>query len=299
MIPNQTIQVPIAQVGRAHTANTQAIHSPQPHQAAQSQHGLPQPPQHQHQNQPQPQIGHAAARPDNPQVQAIRIAQLWPPIWMIIRLGLFIWWFTSPTSGWSRWITVVSIAVTLFLVNMGFLNPFADQFWVPVRRHLENLIPLADGHQRGAQANGRAGNGDAGADARQQELDPADTAARLVQQRRDANANWLMDQVRRLERAGILFLASIAPGVAERHIAQMEADAQAERRRREEAAAAAAAAAAAEQSERQQGSADAEQNAEGGGPATGNNEPEGHEQAGEGQRDNEQRPAAEEPLIPI
>ncbi|KAI2471914.1 hypothetical protein F4781DRAFT_63379 [Annulohypoxylon bovei var. microspora] len=298
MIPTPTIQPHIPQIGRGHITSPQASHTPQPQQPVQPQHGLPQPPQHQHQHLPPPQIGHAVARADNPQVQAIRIAQLWPHIWMIIRLGLFIWWFTSPTSGWSRWITVVSIAITLFLVNMGLLNPFADQFWVPVRRHLENLIPLADGHQRGAQAHGRAANGDTAADPGQQgEMDPADTAARLVQQRRDANANWLMNQVRRLERAGILFLASIAPGVAERHIAQMEAEARAERRRRE-AEAEAAAAAAAEQSERPEGSADAEQNAEDGDSAARARESEGREQTAEGERNNE-RPAADEPLIAV
>jgi len=32
-----------------------------------------------------------------------------------------------------------------------------------------------------------------------------------------------MEFARRLERAGLLFVASIAPGVAERHIAQLEA----------------------------------------------------------------------------
>lgn len=52
-------------------------------------------------------------------------------------------------------------------------------------------------------------------------------------QRQQQNANWFVDQVRRLERAGLLFLASIAPGVAERHIAALEAQEQAERERRE------------------------------------------------------------------
>jgi hypothetical protein len=38
-----------------------------------------------------------------------------------------------------------------------------------------------------------------------------------------------MDQVRRVERAGLLFLASIAPGVAERHIAHLEAEVERQR----------------------------------------------------------------------
>ncbi|KAI0119937.1 hypothetical protein GGR51DRAFT_495623 [Nemania sp. FL0031] len=210
-----------------------------------------QPPQPQPQNDlqvPGPmgrQMGH---RIDNPQIQAIGIAQVWPHIWMIIRLVLFIWWFTSPTSSWSRWITVVSIAITLFIVNTGALNPLAEQIWVPLRRHLENLIPLAadaEGRQQQHPAAENAQGGDVNGvnPARPTDPDPANTAARLVQQRRQNNANWLLNQVRRLERAGILFIASLAPGLAERHIAQVEAEARAERQRQEEAEAAAATAA--------------------------------------------------------
>ncbi|KAI0877062.1 hypothetical protein GGS24DRAFT_179586 [Hypoxylon argillaceum] len=192
----------------------------------------------------QPQIGH---RMDNPQVQAIGLAQVWPHIWMIIRLALFIWWFTSPTSSWSRWITVVSIAITLFIVNTGALNPVAEQIWVPLRRHLENLIPLAadaEGRQQPRHvAENAQGGGRDGVDPAPRDPDPANAAARLVQQRRQDNANWLLNQVRRLERAGILFIASLAPGLAERHIAQVEAEARAERQRQEEAEAAATTAA--------------------------------------------------------
>ncbi|KAI1414313.1 hypothetical protein F5Y13DRAFT_19586 [Hypoxylon sp. FL1857] len=298
LTPTPTTQ-PIAR----HMTGQQPNNGPQLHHPPQQQHGLPQPPQH----QPQPQIGHAVARADNPQVQAIRLAQLWPHIWMIIRLGLFIWWFTSPTSSWSRWFMVISIAIVLFLVNAGLLNHFIELVVFPFRRYLENAIPLAD-HHRNAQAQAAAGNAQGGNDAdagnageQQRELNPADTAARLVQQRRNANANWLMDQARRLERAGILFLASIAPGVAERHIAniaQMEAEARAERERRE--ADAAAAAAAAEQSENPEG-LENQQN-------TGDNEggshsrdSQGQNQVAEGNRNgenNERRPA-EEPLIAV
>ncbi|KAI1749751.1 hypothetical protein F4782DRAFT_294200 [Xylaria castorea] len=193
----------------------------------------------------QAQFGHGM---DNPQIHAIRMVQIWPHIWMIIRLALFIWWFTSPTSSWSRWITVVSIAVTLFIVNTGVLNPFAEQIWIPLRRHLENLIPLAadvQGRQQQRPAAGNAQGGDANVanPARLRHPDPADAAMRLVQQRHQGNANWLLNQARRLERAGILFIASLAPGLAERHIAQVEAEAHAERQRQQEAEATAATAA--------------------------------------------------------
>lgn len=270
--------------------------TPQPQQPqAQPPQGLPQPPQG------QPQIGHAVARPDNPQVQAIRLAQIWPHISMLIRLGLFIWWFTSPSSSWSRWFTVLSIAVTLFLVNTGLLNPLVDQFWVPFRRHLDNLIPLPHDHGHGPQppvgaGNAQARNGETAAEPGQQtEPNPADAAARLVQQRRHANANWLMNQARRLERAGILFLASIAPGVAERHI-------QAERERIRREAEAAAVVLAAAQAENEQSNENNENN-ENGTPTSPAAEAAG-EQApveGEGERAREVNDEirAEEPLIAV
>lgn len=296
MAPTPTTQPQISPVGRGHVASPPTHNTPQPQQPrVQVQHGLPQPPQ------AQPQIGHAVARADNPQIQAIRLAQIWPHIWLVARLGVLIWLFSSPYSSWSRWVIVICAAITVFLANAGFLNPVVEQFWVPFRRRFENLFPVAHGPHRDGQAavrdaNAQGGNRDAVAEPeqRERELDPADTAARLVQQRRNANANWLMDQARRLERAGILFLASIAPGVAERHIAQMEAEAAAERRRREEAAAAAAA--EAEQPEQPD---NAEQPAENGAPVTTNGEPGDQNQAAEGERNNEGPPAAEEPLIAI
>ena len=181
----------------------------------------------------------------------MRVANLLPVVWGLTRLSLFlfIWWYTSPTASWGRLIAVMFIAATFFLANAGLLAPLTGQLWAPLRQNLENLMPLADGHpadrrrqQQQQQQNGqaaRAGDGGGGGgaeggvdvDAGPRRPDPAETAARLVHQHRERNANWLANQVRRLERAGILFLASIAPGVAERHIAQLEADARAERER--------------------------------------------------------------------
>jgi hypothetical protein len=160
-------------------------------------------------------------------------------------LTVFVWWFTSSDNSWSRWITVTLIAIAVFVVNTGILNGHVNQLWEPIRGHLDALLPLADAHaapraQQQPAAVRPIANDDNNAvaeQAAQQQTnvpDPAQVAARLLAQRRANNANWLMDQVRRLERAGLLFLASIAPGVAERHIAHIEAQeraAQAERER--------------------------------------------------------------------
>lgn len=195
--------------------------------------------------------GVAQLHPANPEggLAGALLAALWPHVWLLIRLGIFVWWFTSSDTSWTRWLTIMFVATAVFVINTGILNRAANDMLHPLRQHLEGLMPLAGldaNRDRGrnadnAAANGQPGqegnNNDAAGQARQQqgEPDPAQVAARLVAQRRNNNANWLLDQVRRIERAGLLFLASIAPGVAERHIAHLEAGARAERERREAA----------------------------------------------------------------
>lgn len=89
----------------------------------------------------------------------------------------------------------------------------------------------------GGAAAGRpaAAGAGAGADGRPGELDPQRVAQRLVEQRQRQNAGWLMTQIRRVEHATLLFLASLWPGVGERHVAAREEE-DAAQRRREEAA---------------------------------------------------------------
>ncbi|KAF4332854.1 hypothetical protein FBEOM_13347 [Fusarium beomiforme] len=179
----------------------------------------------------------------NPPMAALPplLMQLWPQIWLLFRLALFVWFFTSPNASWSRWLTIIVIAVLIFLLSTGIFNNVPDHVWQPLGRHLENLIPA---EPRPRQAVARAEQQD---QQPRQDPDPTEMARRLVAQHQGPE-NWLLSQIRRVERAGLLFLASIAPGVAERHIANLEAAARVERERREaeeretEAAAAAAAA---------------------------------------------------------
>lgn len=199
----------------------------------------------------------------NPGIGALMVVA-WPHIWLVIRLTAFVWWFTASDTSWSRWWAVVAIAIAVFAVNTGLMNGVANRAWEPLRRHLEGLIPFADpaaarddpepapapqlAHEAETPtATATATEPGEGAPLLERP-DPAATAARLVAERQNANANRLLDRVRRLERAGLLFLASIAPGVAERHIAHLEAQERAERERREaeEEAAATAAREAAE-----------------------------------------------------
>ncbi|KAF9775038.1 hypothetical protein IL306_006863 [Fusarium sp. DS 682] len=182
----------------------------------------------------------------NPPMAALPplLMQLWPQIWLLFRLALFVWFFTSPNASWSRWLTIIVIAVLIFLLSTGIFNNIPDHVWQPLGRHLENLIPAEPRHRQavvGAEQQNQQPR---------QDPDPTEMARRLVAQHQGPE-NWLLSQIRRVERAGLLFLASIAPGVAERHIANLEAAARAERERREaeEREAEAAAAAAAVQNE--------------------------------------------------
>ena len=147
---------------------------------------------------------------------------------------------------------VSGLALIVFLVNTGLFNGLADQLWGPVRRHLEALIPLAGPDAALVPAANAAmpqqpgvahpAGTEAGQGGRPGEPDAAQIAARLIEQNRQGNGGWLMAQIRRAEHSLLLFLASLVPGVGERHIAAREAEAtaaEAERQRRIEAAAAA------------------------------------------------------------
>lgn len=165
----------------------------------------------------------------NPAAAGALAAQLAPHIWLVIRLIGFVWFFTSGNTSWWRWCMITGLSVVFFFINTGLVN------WAPIRRHLENLIPLAmpAANPEGAAAGQPAAAG-AGTDARAGELDPQRVAQRLIEQRQRQNASWFMTQVRRVEHATLLFLASLWPGVGERHVAAREEEDQA-RRRREEA----------------------------------------------------------------
>jgi hypothetical protein len=202
--------------------------------------------------QPVPPLNH----PGNPGVAPL-LAAAWPHVWLVTRLILFAWWFSYTNPSWERWLTLVVAFVVVFAINTGVFNGMVNNAFHPVREQLEGMIPFADPdrqhphhqheQQQGQQHQGHGTVHQGGGDG--ENLDPAQVAARLVAQRRIQNGSWLRDQMRRIERAGILFLASFAPGVAERHIQQLEERERAERRAAEEARAAAAAAAA-EQAER-------------------------------------------------
>lgn len=187
-------------------------------------------------------------------------ARIGPLIWLIIRLAGFVWFFTAGNNSWPRFIMITALAVVVFIINTGIFNGVAEAFWAPVRRHVEALIPLAgpeaalvpavnaaaiprQQQPEPEQHHGEARPADVPRRRRRRgELDEAEVAARMILQQRAAGAGWWQAQIRRIEHAALLFLASLVPGVGERHIAAREAAAnaaEAERQRETEAQAAA------------------------------------------------------------
>jgi hypothetical protein len=174
-------------------------------------------------------------------------AQLGPVMWLIIRLVGFVWFLTSGNPSWSRWFMVTGIAFIIFIVNTGLFNGAANQVWGPIRRHLEALIPLAGpdaalipaANAAIPQPGAPPANESEGRARGRNEPDPAEAAARIIEQHRRANQPWILAQFRRVEHSLLLFLASLVPGVGERHIAAREAEAAERQRRINEAAAAA------------------------------------------------------------
>lgn len=260
-----------------------------------------QPPQHQApEQQPQGQalnaepvpVGEGLGHPHNPHPGLppllVRAA---PHIWLLIRLGIFVWLFTTPNSSWSRWLSIIGLAIFVFVVNIGVLNNAAEGAWRPLLQQLQNMLPRLENQQAQQDEHqprhqGRAGQeqgGEPGGNGR--EPNPADMAERLVARRQ----GWLQAQLRRVERASLLFLASLAPGVAEEHIANLENEARAERQRREAEAAEAARQAEAE-------AAGNSANAEGDANATGaSSGPEAEASQRQEEQRNEGQPRANDP----
>jgi len=133
-------------------------------------------------------------------------------VWLIARLAGVVALLTL-NSNWTRTIIIWSIAFIIYLAQTNVLAPVqrvAEQAWIPVRQHIEELVRDVEDHMPPANAD---------------LPEPAATAARLLRQQRAQRENSVL---RRIERSVALFVASFVPGVGEAQIAAREA---ADRRR--------------------------------------------------------------------
>ncbi|KAK0739700.1 hypothetical protein B0T21DRAFT_346986 [Apiosordaria backusii] len=205
------------------------------------------------------------------------VVAAWPTLWLLIRLAAFAFWFSYSNPSWERWLSLGIASLILLAFHTGILNTLINEVFQPIREHIENLMrnPEAQ-NQQGPVQNAPVGAGQDG----NPNPNPVETARRLVAQRRNANGNWLRDQARWLERAGILLLASLAPGVTERRIQLLELGARAERLAAEAAAERERAAAQAAQEAQEDGTA---QEAQTEGQPPRQEDGAGHDQQGEHQ----------------
>ena len=160
-------------------------------------------------------------------------------LWLLIRLFGFVYFFTAG-AGWRRTVLLGLIASLVFIAQTGIFRPVVQGIWDPIRRHAEGLVPLAANERPRAGVGGARNNGDStGTQPRNRGPTPQEAAERLLQERERQDVSLVRQSLRRVERAVALFVASLVPGVGERHIAareEAEAARQAEAREREERA---------------------------------------------------------------
>lgn len=144
-------------------------------------------------------------------------------LWLLIRLFGFVYFFTAG-AGWRRTLLLGLIASLVFIAQTGIFRPVIQGIWDPIRRHAEGLVPLAANERplAGVGDARNAGNG-TGTQPTNREPTPQEAAERLLQERERQDVSFVRQSIRRVERAVALFVASLVPGVGERHIAAREA----------------------------------------------------------------------------
>jgi len=140
--------------------------------------------------------------------------------WLLIRVFGFIYLFTSGHPSRRTMMMGVAAAV-VFAAQAGL---FGNR-WDWLRRHLEGLIgvpgDVGAGQQRqdapaGAQDGQLQRNG---VTRRNAQPDPQETAARLLRERPETGIGRVRGILTTIERTLALFLASLYPGLGERHVA--------------------------------------------------------------------------------
>ncbi|KAL4976961.1 hypothetical protein BDW66DRAFT_133557 [Aspergillus desertorum] len=158
-------------------------------------------------------------------------------LWLFVRLYFFCHMFSQPGSQ-TRLLYVTLSVIAAILSETSVPSRVYEMILVPVQRHLEGLVHFTP-EQAPPRPQGAEAANDEAATNQQVGIQPG---------RETRWAGGLYHNLRRVERSAALFIASLVPGVGERHIevrnaaeAARNADLarqEEERRRQEEAAAA-------------------------------------------------------------
>ncbi|KAL2871869.1 uncharacterized protein BJX67DRAFT_340850 [Aspergillus lucknowensis] len=129
-------------------------------------------------------------------------------LWLFVRLYFFCYMFSAPGT-WTRIIYVALAVMASVLSETSVPRRAYEMVLAPVQRHLEGLVHFAPDEQIPPRPQGAAAAGN-GVTTNQQAVI-----------RDDRGANWMAGvhhSLRRVERSAALFIASLVPGVGERHI---------------------------------------------------------------------------------
>ena len=189
--------------------------------------------QNQHRNQNQ-NAGNNAREEQNAEQGLQNIAGR---LWLLVQTIGFIFLFGG-SIGWRRQLMFVALSILFYAARLGL---FGDR-WARLRQHLEGLLPTEEGigrnrrrerrprtgNRRGStRSSGREEVTSQGSTSNRPTPTPEDRARLLVRQRQEWLWDTITDQLRSLERVLALFVATLWPGVGERHIAARR-DAEAE-----------------------------------------------------------------------
>ena len=141
-------------------------------------------------------------------------------LWLLIRLFGFVY-FVTGGAGWYRTILLGTCAILIFLSQTQIFRPLQQAIWEPVRRHVEGILPLG-GNDGAVRPNIPRAEPEGQAPAAT-EPSPRQMAERLLQEHERQGEGLFSRNLRRFERAVALFVASLVPGVGERHIAARDA----------------------------------------------------------------------------
>ena len=140
-------------------------------------------------------------------------------LWLFLRLYIFAFLF-SEAGSWRRWSLLCIGALIAVLSETETVHRLRRIIWEPIMRHLEGVVPLAGNDPRHRDPNPIQGQNavqpqDAGTN---RVPDPGQLAQRLLRERNERDLNSFRQFLHWLERAVALFIASLVPGVGERHI---------------------------------------------------------------------------------
>lgn len=138
--------------------------------------------------------------------------------WFFTRVCAFFWLFGSfGGSNTQRLIITIILSLCYHAFQVGVFRN--QQEWL--QQHWEGLIGGPEVRPNPA-ANETAGRNPAHLQRPGEALEPIDAARRLVEERRQQDRGWARQRLRTVERAVALFIASLYPGVGERHVADRE-----------------------------------------------------------------------------